>query len=79
MFGPITSGIFAALVAIGATVAIERLGGRIGGVLGSIPTTIVPASLGFFLPDREQLSSSWHCAQFPWECLSMPDFYPLGV
>lgn len=34
------------LVAIGATVAIERWGGRLGGVLGSVPTTIVPASLG---------------------------------
>ena len=53
MFGPIVSGIFAALVAIGATVAIERLGGRLGGVLGSIPTTIVPASLGFFLPVKD--------------------------
>ena len=53
MLGPLLSGIFAALVAIGATVAIERLGGRLGGVLGSIPTTIVPASLGFFLPGRE--------------------------
>ena len=56
MFGPILSGIFAALVAIGATVAIERLGGRLGGILGSIPTTIVPASLGFFLQDKERLS-----------------------
>ena len=53
MFGPIVSGIFAALVAVAATVAIERLGGRLGGVIGSIPTTIVPASLGFFLPGKE--------------------------
>ncbi len=40
------SALFAGLVAIGATLAIERWGGRLGGVLGSIPTTIVPASLG---------------------------------
>lgn len=40
------SATFAGLVAIGATRAIERWGGRLGGVLGSIPTTIVPASLG---------------------------------
>lgn len=36
----------AGAVAIGVTVAIERLGGRVGGLLGSVPTTIVPASLG---------------------------------
>lgn len=38
----------AALVAILATVAIERLGGRRGGVIGTLPTTIVPAALGFW-------------------------------
>ncbi len=37
---------FAGLVAIGATLAIERWGGRLGGILGTLPTTIVPASLG---------------------------------
>ena len=44
----ILSALFAGLVAIGATVAIERLGGKIGGVLGSMPTTIIPASIGFW-------------------------------
>ena len=39
---------YAGLVAIGVTVAIERLGGRLGGLIGSIPTTIIPASLGFW-------------------------------
>jgi hypothetical protein len=39
---------YAGLVAIGVTVAIERLGGRLGGLVGSIPTTIIPASLGFW-------------------------------
>lgn len=38
--------VLAGLVAIGATVAVERFGGRLGGILGSLPTTIVPASLG---------------------------------
>ena len=37
---------FTFLIAIGVTVAIERLGGRYGGVLGTLPTTIVPFSLG---------------------------------
>jgi len=45
---PLLSAGFASLVAICATVAVERLGGRWGGVLGTLPTTIVPASLGFW-------------------------------
>ena len=40
--------LFAALVAIGATLAIEHWGGTLGGLLGTIPSTIVPASLGLF-------------------------------
>lgn len=43
------SGVFAACVATGATVAIERLGGLVGGVLSTSPTTIVPASIGIAL------------------------------
>lgn len=38
----------AGLVAIGATVAIERWGGVVGGLLSTLPTTIVPASLGIW-------------------------------
>ena len=44
----ILSALFAGLVAIGATLAIEKFGGKIGGVLGSMPTTIIPASIGFW-------------------------------
>jgi len=40
--------ILAGMVAILATLAIERLGGRIGGLLASLPSTIVPASIGFW-------------------------------
>lgn len=36
----------AGLAAIGVTVAIERLGGRLGGLIGTLPSTIVPASIG---------------------------------
>lgn len=36
-------------VAIAATVAIERFGGRLGGLLATLPTTIVPAAVGMFL------------------------------
>jgi hypothetical protein len=41
------SGLFAGLVAIATTTAIERLGGALGGVLATTPTTIVAASVGF--------------------------------
>ena len=49
----------AGVVAIGATLAIERWGGRIGGLLGSMPTTIVPASLGIWAasPDVSAFSA----------------------
>jgi hypothetical protein len=40
--------VLAGCVAIGATVAIERLGGRLGGLLATLPSTIVPASLGIW-------------------------------
>jgi hypothetical protein len=42
------SGLFAALIAILVTVAIEYWGGRLGGILGTVPTTIVPATIGIF-------------------------------
>ena len=38
----------AGLVAIGASVAIEKLGGVRGGLIASLPSTIVPAALGIF-------------------------------
>lgn len=40
--------LFAGIVAILATVAVERLGGVVGGVLSSIPTTIVPFAVGSY-------------------------------
>lgn len=42
------SALLSGVVAICATVAIERLGGKWGGILASLPTTIVPASIGFY-------------------------------
>lgn len=36
----------AGLVAIAVTLAIERLGGQKGGLLGTLPTTIIPATFG---------------------------------
>jgi hypothetical protein len=43
------SALGAGLVAILATVAIERFGGKLGGLLASIPSTIIPASIGFWV------------------------------
>jgi len=40
--------VLAGAVAVLVTVAIERFGGVIGGVLATLPTTIVPASLGLW-------------------------------
>jgi len=39
--------ILAGAMAIFATVSIEKFGGTLGGLLSSLPTTIIPASLGF--------------------------------
>jgi len=43
------SALFSGLIAIFASVSIEKFGGRLGGLLGSLPTTIIPASVGFWL------------------------------
>lgn len=43
------SAIFAGFVAVLVTVAIEKWGGIIGGVLGTLPTTIVPAAMGMYV------------------------------
>lgn len=45
--------LFAGVAAIGVTVAIEKLGGRLGGLIGTLPTTIVPASLGIYAGTTE--------------------------
>ena len=51
-------GAFAGLVAILVTIAIERFGGLVGGVLGTIPSTIVPAAAGVYLIDGEESLTS---------------------
>ncbi|MBX2798523.1 MAG: hypothetical protein KTR31_12655 [Myxococcales bacterium] len=40
--------LLAGLVAVAVTVAVERFGGVVGGLLGTVPTTIVPASWGIW-------------------------------
>ncbi|MCH2137376.1 MAG: hypothetical protein MK101_12515, partial [Phycisphaerales bacterium] len=48
LYGALPAAAFAGVVAVGVTIAIERFGGRVGGLLGTLPTTIVPASVGIF-------------------------------
>jgi hypothetical protein len=48
MADAVPAAVFAGTVAVGVTLAVERLGGRVGGLLGTLPSTIVPASLGIF-------------------------------
>lgn len=43
------SALFAGIVAVLVTVAIERWGGIVGGILGTLPTTIVPAAIGMYI------------------------------
>lgn len=43
------SAVCAALATTGITLAIEKLGGTLGGVLGSTPTTIIPSTIGVAL------------------------------
>lgn len=50
------SAFFAGLVAIFATVMIEKYGGVIGGIFGTVPTTIVPAAAFIWLADPTQSS-----------------------
>lgn len=50
--------LLAGAVAILVTIAIERFGGIVGGVLGTLPTTIVPASLGLWDGDGVAFSAS---------------------
>jgi hypothetical protein len=40
--------LLAGTVAVAITLAIERFGGRVGGLLGTLPSTIVPAAWGIF-------------------------------
>jgi len=55
-------GLFAGIIAIGVTVAVERWGGRIGGLLGTLPSTVVPASIGILA--GSDVTSEFQAAMF---------------
>ena len=61
----ILSALFAGFVAVLVTIAIERWGGIVGGVLGTLPTTIVPAAMGMYLEaGSEDLATSMSLIPF---------------
>lgn len=76
----------AGTVAIAVTMAVERLGGRTGGLLGTVPTTIVPAALGFWVasPDSTAFGDAlyvvpagmWLNALFLWSWRVLPPRLP---
>lgn len=37
----------AGVIAVLASVAVERFGGRTGGALATIPSTVIPTAIGF--------------------------------
>ena len=47
------SAVFAGVVATAVTVAIEKWGGLVGGLLGTVPSTIVPAGIGMYAAGGE--------------------------
>ncbi|KAI9183068.1 hypothetical protein H9P43_003985 [Blastocladiella emersonii ATCC 22665] len=44
----VVSGLLAGIACTAVTVIIEKFGGIVGGILGTVPTTIVPSTLGFY-------------------------------
>ena len=51
----ILSALTAGIIAIFVTLAIERWGGLTGGLLGTMPSTIVPAAAGIYLAGDQVL------------------------
>ena len=82
--------LLAGSVAILVTIAIERFGGLVGGVLGTLPTTIVPAALGLWDGPPEAFTMAMAAvpagmmvnAIFLWSWRSLPpklpSAWPLG-
>lgn len=78
--------LFAGAVAIGVTVAIERLGGVVGGFLGTLPSTIVPAAIGIWAQSADQdafaaamcaaPAGMWLNALFLWLWRAVPPHLP---
>jgi len=65
VYSVLLAALFAGIVAILVTVAIEKWGGIIGGILGTLPTTIVPATIGMYVEGgSEDLATSMSLIPF---------------
>lgn len=74
------SGIGAGVVAILATLAIEKLGGHLGGVIGTLPTTIIPASWGLWYQALDPLRSETTLSNVAFHHFSMAMYaVPAGM
>jgi hypothetical protein len=51
----LVSALLAGIVATAVTVAIEKWGGLIGGLLGTVPSTIVPAAIGMQMAGGDEV------------------------
>lgn len=51
----LVSAFLAGFIAVLVTLAIERWGGLTGGILGTMPSTILPAAAGIYLAGDEEL------------------------
>ncbi len=61
----LVAALFAGFVAVLVTVAVEKWGGIVGGILGTLPTTIVPATIGMYLEGgSEDLATSMSLIPF---------------
>ena len=61
----VAAALFAGLVAVLVTVAVEKWGGVVGGILGTLPTTIVPATIGMYIEGgSEDLATSMSLIPF---------------
>jgi len=87
LLGVLLPALFAGLVAIAVTVGIERFGGVVGGFLGTLPSTIVPASLGFWASASPEAARDALCmaptgmmlnAGFLWLWRALPPRLPPG-
>ena len=54
------------LVAIIATVSVEKFGGKLGGLISSLPSTIIPCSIGFWLSSSEMIDFTQSVMVIPW-------------
>jgi hypothetical protein len=52
VFKVLFSAVFAGIIAVLVTRAVEKFGGAIGGVLATTPTTVIPASIGIYYQSR---------------------------